>query len=460
FTKIRARKWADDPYQGQGYLSYFLRPYTERLWAPLPMLADDLASWPELTLQPILDNIKKLEEANKPKFTPSEWQRRFQGKAGIDNPYAPIGGGSYGGSGYGQEGGMPGMPGAGGVPGPGGGAFGSPRGRGGMQQQPGAFGGPGGAMPGEGMMPGGMPGSFAQMPEVEYTLLRFLDVDPRPGYSYQYRIRVKMKNPNFNQPNMVSRKSDAKIETLKGPWVQLGKADEFITIPPEMYIYAADADEYIEHVDDLYKKNGREGAIRNVMEYREVQDGRRALVQFQQWMPQIRIEGSGNKTEPIGTWVVADMPVAAGDFIGRRQLVELPLWSASQQAYVLRELTGGVKVHGIANQKHQPKGWPVNFQTLSVLVGFEGGKTKAELSERTVTDESATEVLILRPDGKLLVRNSVADKEDPEKKGRQETWDKWLKRVRDRKEDMNMMGNPMDPNGGGFQRGGGPGPGS
>ncbi|HET6575728.1 MAG TPA: hypothetical protein VFG68_19160, partial [Fimbriiglobus sp.] len=47
FTKIRARKWADDPYQGQGYLSYFLRPYTERLWAPLPMLADDLASWPE-----------------------------------------------------------------------------------------------------------------------------------------------------------------------------------------------------------------------------------------------------------------------------------------------------------------------------------------------------------------------------------------------------------------------------
>lgn len=307
-------------------------------------------------------------------------------------------------------------------------------------------------------MPGdpGMYGSVAQMPEVEYTLLRFLDVDPRPGYSYQYRIRVKMKNPNHNQPDKVSRKSDAKVETLYGPWAQL---EEVVTVPPESFVYAADAEEYAHHVDDLFKQYGRELAIRNVMEYRQVQEGRRAVVQFQSWMPQIRIDGSGNKTEPIGTWVVADMPAAPGDFIGRRQLVELPLWSASQQAYVLRELSGGAKVHGLVNQKNQPKGWPVNFQTLSVLVDFEGGKTKAELADRTITDDSATEVLILRPDGKLLVRNSVADKEDPDKKGRQETWDKWLERVKQRK-DVNLMTNPMDP-GGGFERGGGRGgPGS
>jgi hypothetical protein len=298
-----------------------------------------------------------------------------------------------------------------------------------------------------------MPGSVIAMPEVEYTLLRFLDVDPRPGYSYQYRIRVKMKNPNHNQPDKVSRKSDAKVETLYGPWAQL---PEIITVPPESFVYAADADEYVKDVDEKFRQYGRELAIRNVMEYRQVQEGKRAIVQFQTWMPQIRIDGSGNKTEPIGTWVVAEMPVAAGEYIGRRQLVELPLWSAGQQAYVLRELSGGAKLAGLANQKNQPKGWPVNFRTQSVLVDFEGGKTKAELADRTVTDDSATEVLILRPDGQLLVRNSVADAEDPKKKARQETWDKWLERVRQRKDMSQMMGGPMEP-GGGFQKGGGPG---
>jgi hypothetical protein len=300
-------------------------------------------------------------------------------------------------------------------------------------------------------MPGGVAGSMAEMPEVEYTLLRFLDIDPRPGYSYQYRIRVKMKNPNHLQYDKVSRRADAKVETLYGPWAEL---ERIVTIPPESFVYSGDAEEYIKHVDELWKQYGRELKIRDIMEYRQVQDGRRAVVQFQTWLPQVRIDGSGNKTEPIGTWVVADMPVAAGDYIGRRQLVELPLWSASQQAYVLRDLSGGVKVAGLANQKNQPKGWPVNFRTLSVLVDFVGGKTKATLSDRTVTDDSATEVLILRPDGKLLVRSSADDEENPDRKGRETTWDSWLTRVKERKE-LAPTAAPNDPRGGGFGRGGG-----
>ena len=90
-----------------------------------------------------------------------------------------------------------------------------------------------------------------------------------------------------------------------------------------------------------------------------------------------------------------------------------------------------------------------------MLVDFEGGKTKADLADRTVTDDSATEVLILRPDGKLLVRNSGDDQEDPDRKARQETWDNWLARVRERRDAPPTM-NPMDP-GGGFERGGGTG---
>lgn len=435
FTKIRARKWEDDP--DQDYLLYFLRPFTERMWAPLPRLADELARWPDLNMKLILDNIQKLKEAGKQPITPNEWQRRFEKSSGSDNPYAPLGSGTFG-AGYG--------PGAGGMPPGGDEGLGGGR-LGGMQP------GPGGVAPGMpgGMAPGGMAGSLTEMPEVEYTLLRFLDIDPRPGYSYQYRIRVKMKNPNHNQFDKVSRKSDATVETLRGPWAQL---PEVITIPPESFVYAGDAEEYLREVDVLWKRYGREPKLRDIMEHRQVQEGRRAVVQFETWMPQIRIDGSGNKTEPIGTWVVAEMPVAAGDYIGRRQLVELPLWSASQQAYVLRDLAGGVKIAGV---KNQPKGWPVNFRTLSVLVDFEGGKTKANLADRTITDDSATEVLILRPDGKLLVRNSAADREDPARKQRQDTWDSWLTRVKERKDAPPTMPGDM---GGGFGRGGEGGPGS
>jgi hypothetical protein len=300
-------------------------------------------------------------------------------------------------------------------------------------------------------MPGGFAGSMTPPPEVEHVLLRFLDADVKPGWSYQYRIRVKMKNPNFGQKTAVSRPADAKVETLYGPWVPI---EEWVTVQPETFLYAGEADKYLDEVQKLYDANGKERRILLVMEQPQVRDGKRAVVQFQTWLPQIRIDG-GNKTEPIGTWVVADMPVAPGEFVGRRQLVELPLWSAGLANYVLRELSGGVRIAGLSKDQHQPKGWPVNFRTLSVLVDFEGGKTRAQVGTKELTDDSATEVLILRPDGKLLVRNSEADKADPDRKSRQETWDKWLERVKARKEAAPTAPTP----GGGFGRPGAGGPG-
>ena len=95
--------------------------------------------------------------------------------------------------------------------------------------------------------------------------------------------------------------------------------------------------------------------IKNLMDERAVQEGRKAVVQVQQWTQQIRLD-TGNKTEPVGTWVVSDLAVSPGEYIGKRQLVELPLWSAGLGNYVLRELTSGVRVWGVRDPKNQPKG--------------------------------------------------------------------------------------------------------
>lgn len=420
-TKLRTRMWASQP--DTGFLTYFLRPYQQKLAAPLPQLADQLGTYPNLRIPQILEAEKKMRESGKQPVTQTEWEKRFLKPGADDNPFAPIGT---------QGGGAGGAAAAGGVQPPGGMQGFIPKGP------------PAGTAPPVAPPPGGgVPSPDGQPPrggtlqpttptgglDSDYLLLRFIDPDVKPGHTYQYRIRVKMKNPNFNKADKVARPDEAKVEVLNGVWVEIGG---LVHVPTESFLFAGDPAKYLEHVTALADRYGKDPAIRNLMDERAVQEGKKAVVQVQQWTPQIRLD-TGNKTEPIGTWVVSDLAVSPGEYIGKRQLVELPLWSAGLGNYVLRELTSGVKVWGIRDARNQPKGWPVNFRTQSVLVDFDGGRVKTRVNDKEVLDDAATELLILRPDGKMLVRNSATDGADAQRAERTTKWDEWLKRVRDRK---------------------------
>lgn len=284
-----------------------------------------------------------------------------------------------------------------------------------------------------------------------HTLIRFFDTDVLPGFSYQYRIRMRMKNPNFKQADKVSKPDDAKIEFLEGRWQDV---PDIISIPVDSFLYAGNSANYVNDKNDLIKEYGNEAPLRKLLETDDVAAGRRAVVQVQRWMPQVRIEGSGNKVEPVGTWVVAEIPVAPGEYIGKRQLIELPLWSGGLGNYVLRELSGGVKVAGIKDPKHQPKGWPVNFRQPTILVDFEGGKSKLTVNGKEVLDEADSELLILQPDGKVSVRNSGIDAKLTDRTEREIIWKEWTKRVKERR-DVAVPGGPPGSGGSGFERGGG-----
>ena len=170
-----------------------------------------------------------------------------------------------------------------------------------------------------------------------------------------------------------------------------------------------------------------------------------AVVQMATWMEQVRTD-AGSKREPVGAWVVTEIPVGRGDYIGRRQYVKLPVWSSEAQEYLLRETPDKV-VTGPRGAKtvQQPKGWMVDFSTRSILADFEGGKVKNKFNvgfddkgnlvtkTRPVEEESATELLILRPDGKLTVRSSLEDEGDPNRKEVSSRWSDWLKLVENRK---------------------------
>jgi len=436
------------------YVNYFLRPADEKMFAPLPPLADRLGEYGKLRLPSILEGVRKLKELNKPVVTPTDWERRFGSAPGSSNPYAPTSGGA----GVSGTGGFP----PGGAFPPGGGGPGGGLSLGGDSaggRPPGAFPPGGGFPPSGGFPPGGYPPGTGATPgtaqpnpyEINtHTLLRFFDSDVQPGYSYQYRIRVRMKNPNFKMADKVSKPDDAKIEFLEGRWQDM---PDVVSIPVDSFLYAGNSATYVAEKTDLIKEYGNETQLRKLLETDEVAAGRRAVVQLHRWMPQVRIEGSGNKVEPVGTWVVAEVPVGPGEFIGKRQLIELPLWSGGLGNYVLRELSGGVKVAGIRESKHQPKGWPVNFRQSSILVDFEGGKSKLTVNGREVLDEADSELLILQPDGKVSVRNSGEDGKLTDRAERQIIWTDWIKRVKERRDVAVPGGIPGAP-GGGFDRGG------
>jgi len=414
----------------EGYKPYFLRP-EQGVSAPLPVLADGQTHNypPDTTLGTIYKDYKRLEDSKAQKKTDADSLKRFQ--LGSTNPYAatPPASGGYNGS-FGEEGGnRPGMP-------MGYGNFRPPVG--GMPQ-------PGGGdneTPGTGSAP-----SNLNKLDVDHLLMRFLDVDVEPGFTYQYRVKVLMKSPNFKNKENVSDNNIANVEVLESAWYDVPKK---LTVPRESFLYAYSAKKYEEAITKVYDDSGKAEPIRKVAELQEVKEGKRAVVQMQQWLEKIRL---GSNQEPIGAWVQAEMPVAVGDFVGKRVPVELPLWRSAALNYVLPQ--GDTKTPIYPNwpkdtndKKHAlPKMRVLDFRTRSVLVDFEGGHTNTKIGTINIGDDSAAELLIVREDGKIEVRSESIDMLEntlptpPTVRAQRDTaWQEWLERIRKLKDTEPVAG--------------------
>lgn len=78
----------------------------------------------------------------------------------------------------------------------------------------------------------------------------------------------------------------------------------------------------------------------------------------------------------------------------------------------------------------------------------EKGNVIPGAGNRVVDEDAASEVLIVRQDGKLVVRNSHTDDLDPNRKAITTEWTRWVKEIEARKtagaagEPGNMFDNP------------------
>jgi len=371
-----------------GFLPYFLR-FEEGLAWPLPRLVPELAGTypPPLRLDPINAAMDDLRNKNKQEVSPSDLMRRLQQSKGNRITPREIKGGAL----FKDQ--VPGLP---------------------MDAGPAAA-----PKPGDPAAP-----TF----EPDHLLVRFVDPDVRPGLTYEYQIRIRMKNPNFKQPTEVSNPSYADHEILYGPWTQIS---DQVYVPNESFLYGYDTAKY----SDEMKKLSSDAAMQ-----RALQPGpNQAVMQVQTWMEQVRAEGSSTR-EPVGAWVIAEMPVSRGEYIGRKQFLKLPLWSAEAGKFIMRAVPAATLGLRLGKDKEPPHGWLVNFKTESILVDFEGGKVAARVGSRTVSDEAATEILVVRPDGRLLVKNSAEDMKDPDRAERNTAWNKWVQEVEARKESSSGAG--------------------
>jgi hypothetical protein len=395
---INARKLNDN--FEDGWLAHFIR-YDMALALPLPLLVEELGKYPDIRLPGIKATIEKMKKANLKPETPSDVLKRLTGNTDRNSLYRPqtpadTASGAFFGAGVGADG----RPAAGMPP---------------MGTPPAA---PGLIRPGDNAAQ-----TNAPPVEIEHLLLRLIDVDVQPGLTYQYRIRLRMLNPNHGEKmlSLVSNPAYTKEKELYSPWTQVRDS---ITIPTEAFVYAADPAAYRKKIEEEYK----EQKDRDLKERLQVKDNQ-VVVEMHTWMEEVRI--SSNQREPIGSWVVADIPVGRGEFIGRKHYVKLPLWSSVTTQYVLREIAEKISAKKDATP---PKGWLVDFTTQSVLVDFEGGRVKTRLPGRDVNEDAGTEMLILRADGKLEVKKSLADEGDVERQKIVGEWEGWIKKVETRKE--------------------------
>ena len=285
------------------------------------------------------------------------------------------------------------------------------------------------------------------------AMFRFVDPTVEPGKTYRYRVQVRMANPNFGKKEDVAFPSLAELKELESSWPV---DTPTITIPEEYFLYAVDQ-------KPAYKVlRGSNWDAPNEKKQEHV------AVQIHRWVDET---GPSKVTDKvIGDWCIAErLYIRRGDPVGKPIYVEMPVWNSETNRFEL-----GKSAEDAAGEKAAPRPTPkgmqampaaggaagtqVNFAVTTpppVLVDFDGGKRSIRIDVsatspgRPVQDESASDLLILRADGSLIVRNTRADSETDTPAGKErvqriETWKAKTDPFR-MLNNQNGPGNPFGP---------------
>ena len=256
----------------------------------------------------------------------------------------------------------------------------------------------------------------------EHCLVRVVDTTILPGKTYEYRLRVKMLNPNYKRLDVAST-AYAKEETLPSEW---SKPTPPVHVDPELRYYAIDqkaldAAEKIKYNGPNWDKG--------------INSERQVWLQADRWVERVKIRPTDRDEIEIGEWTVAERFSAyRGEYVGRSLRIQLPLWRYDREEFVI---ANDFKTKTKPNSPARPE-IEVNFgygstgtttQPEAIAVDFQSGrqtiekvKTRNEegavATVEKVTDDAASEVLLLDPNGRLRLLEGGLDAIDATREAR------------------------------------------
>jgi hypothetical protein len=298
--------------------------------------------------------------------------------------------------------------------------------------------GSGAVKPPMGTMPPGMnsgnPFGQGSGPVVipEYCLVRFLDVTIEPGKTYEYRFKIKMHNPNYKRTDVAYPEIAEKEDIVSPDWIPV---PERVRVAPELRYYAVDQKD----VDQ--KTMPKKDFLKAWGTARAPQAGQ-VMLQAHRWVDLVYPDLTNRRTSyAVGDWIVADRyPVSRGEYTGQPAKTEVPIWNFPEEKFVLATVGKGKErtvpvVFGDDTPENNPL--LVDFQggDLTYYRVVPGADEDKKASTTKVQDKAPVEVLLLTPDGRLLVRDSETDAQDEERSKRQEAWKSKVANLKPKKED-------------------------
>jgi hypothetical protein len=285
------------------------------------------------------------------------------------------------------------------------------------------------------------PWAGQQVHTPEFALIRFLDIYLDPGKTYEYRVKVLMHNPNYKRKDV--REDLAANDHLESEWTPVPQK---LTVPEEIHYFAVDQ-KLVEPKESKHKFEEIHTPVAG-----------QTVLQIHKWLT-FESPKKDATSYPVGEWSIAERElVYRGERIGQVHPVEVPVWMFDQAQFVL--MTNPAERLNRDKHKIHVSFGAVN--TDAVLIDFTDPvvsyKRTGESNEDggapvplEVKDTVSQQVLILSPEGRLLVHDTDADKSDKERKERLEAWRKKIEDMQ--KKGENKPGKPDDP----FSKPGGPG---
>jgi hypothetical protein len=257
----------------------------------------------------------------------------------------------------------------------------------------------------------------------DWCVIRFVDLTlsdetkPVGGRTFEYRVRAVMKNPNFGDKN-VAVPEYAKIPELAGLWSQPVR----VAFPDGHALFA----------DERQRSSPKAS---------DSGDLEKVPVQVHKWVGFFDPQSDGVKEQKrMGEWWVDRILAVRGEYIGRvptdrkhgesRLIVWVPYVPEDNDAAKMGSET--------IDTFRTP-----SLMTSALLVDFEGGLRHPSttfkrigpggtVSNKNEYEDVPAELLIAEPDGRLVARTLLKDKEEDVRKKRFDRFAKWFKEVDDK----------------------------